>query len=69
MKETRREVPVAPVSFAPRLAIAVCLIVTIYLGVFPGSVLQYAQDSAQQLVQQPLSPIPSKPAPAAAATL
>jgi NADH-quinone oxidoreductase subunit N len=70
MREARREVPVAPVSFAPRLAIAVCLIVTIYLGVFPGSVLQYAQDSAQQLMQQPAREIPSlPPSKAAAATL
>jgi hypothetical protein len=30
--------------------------VTIYLGVVPGSVLQYAQDSAQQLVRQYAQP-------------
>ncbi|MGA8619944.1 MAG: NADH-quinone oxidoreductase subunit N [Candidatus Sulfotelmatobacter sp.] len=64
MRESRKEVPVTPVPFAPRLAIAVCLAATIYLGVFPGSVLQYAQDSAKQLVQQPVPKIPS-PAPSA----
>ncbi len=54
MRQARKEVPVTPVGFAPRLAIALCLAATIYLGIFPGSVLQYAQDSAQQLVQQTL---------------
>ena len=52
MRQSRKEVPVTPVQFAPRLAIALCLVATIYLGIFPGFVLQYAQDSAQQLVQQ-----------------
>jgi NADH-quinone oxidoreductase subunit N len=51
MREARREVPVAPLSFAPRLAIAVCLIMTIYLGIFPSGVLQYTQGSAERLVQ------------------
>lgn len=59
MRESRKEVPVTSVPFAPRLAIAVCLATTIYLGIFPGSVLQYAQDSAQQLVRQPVPEIPS----------
>lgn len=54
MRQARKEVPVTRVGFAPRLAIALCLAATIYLGIFPGSVLQYAQDSAQQLVQQTL---------------
>ncbi len=53
MREARKQVPVAPVRFAPRLAIALCLIATIYLGIFPGFVLQYAQNSAEQLVPQP----------------
>jgi NADH-quinone oxidoreductase subunit N len=51
MRESREEVPVTPVPGALRVAIAVCLIATIYLGIFPDSILQYAQDSAQQLVQ------------------
>jgi NADH-quinone oxidoreductase subunit N len=59
MREARREVPVAPLSFAPRLAIAVCLMATIYLGIFPGGVLQYAQGSAAQLVQSPAARPPS----------
>jgi NADH-quinone oxidoreductase subunit N len=52
MRESRKEVPVTPVPFALRLALASCIAATLYLGIFPGRVLQYAQDSAQQLVQQ-----------------
>jgi NADH-quinone oxidoreductase subunit N len=59
MREARKEVPVMAVPFALRLALAVCMFVTIYLGIFPGSVLQYTQDSAQQLVAQPAAVFPS----------
>jgi NADH-quinone oxidoreductase subunit N len=59
MRESRKDVPVTPVPFAAQLAIATCLLATIYLGIFPDSVLQYAQDSAQQLVQRPTPDIPS----------
>lgn len=69
MRESRREIPVSPVSLAPRIAITVCLIVTIYLGVYPGSALQYAQDSARQLVQRSVPEVPaSAPARAASGT-
>jgi NADH-quinone oxidoreductase subunit N len=67
MRESRKEVPVTPVALALRLAIVLCLIATIYLGIFPDSVLQYVQDSAQQLVQH-VPEIPSAtPATARAA--
>jgi NADH-quinone oxidoreductase subunit N len=59
MRESRKEVPVTPVPFALRMAIVVCMIATIYLGILPGPVLQYAQDSAEQLVQQPQPETPS----------
>jgi NADH-quinone oxidoreductase subunit N len=59
MREARKEAPVTPVPLALRVAIAVCLWATIYLGIFPGSILQYAQDSAQQLVQRPESSPPA----------
>jgi NADH-quinone oxidoreductase subunit N len=52
MREPRKQVPVSPVPFAVRLALAVCIIATLYLGIFPSRVLQYAQGSAQQLVQR-----------------
>jgi NADH-quinone oxidoreductase subunit N len=59
MRESRKEIPVTPLSFAPRLAIAVCLVATIYLGIFPDAVLRYTQGSAQQLVQRPPSATPA----------
>jgi NADH-quinone oxidoreductase subunit N len=52
MRESRKEIPVTPTPLALRVALAVCLVATLYLGLFPGRVLQYAQDSAQQLVPQ-----------------
>jgi NADH-quinone oxidoreductase subunit N len=52
MRESRKEVPVIPVPFALRVAIAFCTAVTLYLGIFPGGALQYTQDSAQQLILQ-----------------
>ena len=54
MREPRKQVPVTPVPLAARLALAVCIIATLYLGIFPSRVLQYAQGSAQQLVQRAL---------------
>jgi NADH-quinone oxidoreductase subunit N len=56
MREARKEVPVTPIPWTLGLALASCMAVTIYLGVVPGSVLQYAQDSAQQLVRQYAQP-------------
>jgi NADH-quinone oxidoreductase subunit N len=50
MREPRGEVPVTPVPFATGLAIAVCVLATLYLGVLPGRVLDYATQSAQNLV-------------------
>jgi NADH-quinone oxidoreductase subunit N len=51
MRESRKAVPVTPLPFALRLALVCCLVTTLYLGLFPGRVLQYAQDSARQLAQ------------------
>ena len=64
MRESRKEVPIIPVPFALSVAIASCMAVTLYLGIFPGEVLQYTQDSAQQLVRQVL---PQTPPPASVA--
>jgi NADH-quinone oxidoreductase subunit N len=52
MRESRKEVPVSRVPFSLSVALAVCIAATLGLGLFPGYVLQYAQDSAQQLVRQ-----------------
>ena len=62
MRESRKEVPVTPVPFALGLALAACLAATLYLGLFPGRVLRYVQDSAQQVVQ-PAMPESSSSAP------
>ena len=52
MREPRKQVPVTPVPFALGVALTTCLVATLYLGLFPGRVLQFAQDSAQQFVPQ-----------------
>ena len=59
MREARKEVPVTPVPFALGAGLVCCLAATIYLGIFPDRVLQYAQDSARALVQNPRSETPS----------
>ena len=51
MRESRGEVPVTPVPTTAKLAIAVCVLATLYLGVLPGRVLDYGARSAGQLVQ------------------
>ena len=62
MRESRRDVPVTPVPSALAVAIACCMAATLYLGLFPGGTLRYAQDSAQQLVQSPAeTPAPAAP--------
>jgi NADH-quinone oxidoreductase subunit N len=50
MREPRGEVPVTPIPAAAALAIAICVAATLYLGVVPGRVLNYAASSARQLV-------------------
>ena len=50
MREPRGEVPVRRVTLSSGLAIAVCVLATLYLGVFPGRVLNFTTDSAAQLV-------------------
>jgi NADH-quinone oxidoreductase subunit N len=66
MREPRKIVPVIPVPFTLRLALFACIVATIYLGIFPGGILQYAQDSAQILVQQS-TPEGASPPPVSAA--
>jgi NADH-quinone oxidoreductase subunit N len=54
MRESRKEVPVTPIPIPLGIALLSCMVVTIYLGMFPGRVLQYTQDSAQQIVRHSL---------------
>jgi NADH-quinone oxidoreductase subunit N len=51
MREPRGTVPVNRVPFATGLAITACVLATLYLGVFPGRVLDFATQSASQLVR------------------
>jgi NADH:ubiquinone oxidoreductase subunit 4 (subunit M) len=39
------------------LALAVSVVATLYLGILPNRVLQFAQQSAQELLPQQLPPI------------
>ncbi|MGO9602200.1 MAG: NADH-quinone oxidoreductase subunit N [Candidatus Binataceae bacterium] len=64
MREPRGEVPVTPVPAAAGLAIAVCVLLTLYLGVLPGRVLDYASQSARQLVSDAVAPAASSVFPA-----
>ncbi|MFY9562446.1 MAG: NADH-quinone oxidoreductase subunit N [Terriglobales bacterium] len=50
MREPRGQVAVTPTPPATGLAIAVCVLATLYLGVLPGRVLDFATQSASQLV-------------------
>jgi len=50
MREARREVPVTPIPFGLGLALGLSMLATIYLGILPNRVLQYAQESARDLL-------------------
>jgi len=51
MREAREEVPVSPIPFGLGAALAISLVATIYLGVLPGRVLEYASRSVGELVR------------------
>jgi NADH-quinone oxidoreductase subunit N len=59
MREPRGEVPVTPVPAAAGLAIVMCVLATLYLGVVPGPVLDYAARGAHQLLSDRAAPIVS----------
>ncbi|MGA2960824.1 MAG: NADH-quinone oxidoreductase subunit N, partial [Candidatus Korobacteraceae bacterium] len=50
MREPQSDAPVPPIPFAAGLAMVLSLIATIYLGVLPGPVLNFALDAARTLV-------------------
>ena len=50
MKEPREEAPVAPVSLSLGVGLAVSVLLTLYLGILPGRVLDYADEGAQQML-------------------
>ena len=51
MRDERVEVPVARIPAGLGIGLAISLVATIYLGVLPGRVLQYAMQSAQDLIK------------------
>jgi NADH-quinone oxidoreductase subunit N len=53
MREPRKAVPVTPIPFSLGMALAASILATLYLGILPNSVLQYAQESARALQSQP----------------
>ncbi|HYL92064.1 MAG TPA: proton-conducting transporter membrane subunit, partial [Alphaproteobacteria bacterium] len=66
MREPRGDVPAMPVPVATGVALTTCVLLTLYLGVLPGSVLDYATRSAGQLLSKEttariVAPVPSSP--------
>ncbi len=51
MREPRGDVPVTAPPPAAVLAMTICVLATLYLGVFPGRVLDFTAQSAHQLVE------------------
>ncbi len=49
MREPREEVPISRVPLTTSIAVAICILFTLYLGVLPGRVLNYATASAKTL--------------------
>src|SRR5450755_4720325 len=49
MRESRKEVPVTAIPFGLGVALAISLVATVYLGILPNRILQFAQHSAQKL--------------------
>src|SRR5271154_4411319 len=50
MREPRGDVPVTPIPAAAAIAMAICVAATLALGIFPGRVLDYTTQSADQIV-------------------
>ncbi len=64
MREPEGEVPVTSVPTATALAIALCAVATLYLGVVPGHVLDYTTYSARQLMSDSAMPMATAPSAA-----
>jgi NADH-quinone oxidoreductase subunit N len=54
MRESRKQIAVTPVPAGLGLALAISVAATLYLGIWPSRILQYTQQSAQELL--PRSP-------------
>src|SRR6202045_4522756 len=49
MRESRKQVPVTSIPLGLGVALALSLVATVYLGILPNRILQFAQHSAQEL--------------------
>ena len=63
MRESRKNVPVTPIPFGLGVALAASMVATLYFGILPNRVLQYAQQSAQNLLPHALAPTSANSAP------
>ena len=52
LAEPRKQVPVTPIPLGLGAALAFSVAATLYLGILPNRVLQFAQQSAQELLPQ-----------------
>ena len=50
MRESRKQIAVTPVPAGLGLALAISVAATLYLGILPSRVLQYTEQSAQELL-------------------
>jgi NADH-quinone oxidoreductase subunit N len=50
MREAQKEVPVAPIPLGLGIALALSMAATLYLGLLPGRVLDYASRSVAELL-------------------
>jgi NADH-quinone oxidoreductase subunit N len=60
MRESRKPISVAPVPLGLGAALAISVVATLYLGILPNRILEYAQRSAQELLPQQTTPVLSK---------
>jgi NADH-quinone oxidoreductase subunit N len=51
MREARESLPLGPIPFGVSAALAISALATIYLGILPGRVLEYASRSAADLLR------------------
>lgn len=58
MREARKEVPVTPIPVGLGVALALTIVATLYLGMLPNRVLQYARQSAEDLLPHQAVPVP-----------
>jgi hypothetical protein len=50
MKESQKEVPVSPIPWGLGVALTISMAATLYLGLLPGRILDYASRSVADLL-------------------